>query len=112
VEHGERVFLAAAIHARYAGRLDDPCLAPAIDLLAADARRRAQILGRATLLGYRLSGGVPEMLESARLQVTAERVRLEVGRMARAPDSEVVRDRLELLAVAAGARRVELVERP
>ena len=112
IDHTERVFLATAIHARYAGRPDDPRLLPAIDLLTPSVRRRAQILGRTLLLGYRLSGGVPDILEGARLQIDADTVRLEVGRAARVPDSEVVSDRLQLLAEAAGIKHAQIVEVP
>jgi exopolyphosphatase/guanosine-5'-triphosphate,3'-diphosphate pyrophosphatase len=110
IDHAERVFLAAAVQARYAGRPDAAWLEPAIRLLPAGARRRAQILGRAILLGYRLSGSVPEILANARIDIRADRVLLEVARAARVPDSEVVGDRLKLLAQAVGVRRVEIVE--
>ena len=110
VEHAERAFIAAAIHARYVGKPEAPYLSPAIDLLAPPVRRRALILGRAILLGYRLSGGAPSVLAGSRLVVSAERLRLEVGRQGRAPDSEVVGERLKLLANAIGARRSEIVE--
>ena len=110
LDHVERVFLAAVIHARYAGRADDPALAPAIDVLPAGARRRALILGRVLLLGYRVSGGVPEILASAHLQIGANVVRLAISKVARVPDSEVVRDRLSLVASAVGVRRTEIVE--
>ncbi|HET6222026.1 MAG TPA: hypothetical protein VFE11_07665 [Dongiaceae bacterium] len=110
VEHIERVFIATAIHARYSGELDDHRLSPAIGLLPAEERRRAQILGRALLLGYRLSGSVPEILDNARLRIDRNRVRVEVSKRARVPDSEVVVDRLKLLASALGLRRTEVVE--
>ena len=110
LDHAERVLIAAAIHARYAGKPDDRWLTPAIGLLPPSGRRRAQILGRAILLGYRLSGGVPQILDDARLRVLADEVRLEVGSAARVPDSEVVGDRLALLAQAIGVRRTEVVE--
>ena len=110
VEHAERVFIATAIHARYSGDLDDVRLSPAIALLPADDRRRAQILGRALLLGYRLSGSVPAVLDNARLRIDRNRIRLEVVKKARVPDSEVVADRLQLLASAVGTRRTEVVE--
>ncbi len=42
VEHPERVFIAAAIHARYAGRPEAKWLSPAIDLLSPALQRRAQ----------------------------------------------------------------------
>ena len=110
VTHPERVFVAAAIHARYVGRPDAPWLSPAIKLLKPAERRRAQILGRAILLAYRFSGGVPAVLESARLRIDPDRVRLEVAAAARAPDSEVVTDRLKLLASAIGVKLSEVVD--
>jgi exopolyphosphatase / guanosine-5'-triphosphate,3'-diphosphate pyrophosphatase len=110
VTHPERVFIAATIHARYAGKPDAPWLGPAIRLLAPAERRRAQILGRAILLAYRFSGGVPAVLEGARLRVEPNSVRLEVAAAARAPDSEVVSDRLKLLANAIGVKRSEVVD--
>jgi exopolyphosphatase / guanosine-5'-triphosphate,3'-diphosphate pyrophosphatase len=109
VDHAERAFIATAIHARYAGRPDAPWLGPASGLLTIGMRSRAQILGRAILLAYRFSGGVPEVLAGARLRIESDSVRLEVGAAARAPDSEVVGDRLKLLAAAMGLRRGEIV---
>ncbi|MGD0639876.1 MAG: Ppx/GppA phosphatase family protein [Roseiarcus sp.] len=109
VDHAERVFIATAIHARYAGEPDAPWLSPSDSLLTPAMRRRAQILGRAILLAYRFSGVVPAVLASARLRIEPDRVRLEVGAAARAPDSEVVGDRLKLLATAIGVRRAEIV---
>ena len=50
------------------------------------------------LLAYRFSGGVSGLLATARLQLEADRVRLEVGSAARAPDSDAVAERLRLLA--------------
>ena len=111
LDHADRVFIAAAIHARYAGRPDAPWLNPAIGLLSPASQRRAQILGRAILLAYRFSGAVPAVLASARLRIEADCVRLEVASAARAPDSEVVVDRLRLLASAVGVPRSEIVVR-
>ncbi len=111
LDHAERVFIAAAIHARYAGRPDAPWLTPAIGLLSPSSQRRAQILGRTLLLAYRFSGAVPAVLASARLRIEADCVRLEVASAARAPDSEVVVERLRLLASAIGVPRSEIVVR-
>jgi exopolyphosphatase / guanosine-5'-triphosphate,3'-diphosphate pyrophosphatase len=110
IDHAERVFLAATIHARYAGNADDSRLSPAIGLLSDSARRRSRILGLAMLLGYRISGAVPDILEGARLVIGTDCVRLEVGAAARVPDSEVVTSRLQLLASAAGIGRIEIAE--
>jgi exopolyphosphatase/guanosine-5'-triphosphate,3'-diphosphate pyrophosphatase len=108
--HPERAFLAAVIHARYAGATDDPALMPAISLLTPNMRRRALILGRVLLLGYRLAGGVAHILETARLHIGADAVRLDIAKAARFPDSEVVADRLKLVANAVGVRRTEIAQ--
>ena len=111
LDHSERVFIATAMQARYADGLDAPYLSPAVGLISPSARRRAQILGRAILLAYRISGGAPAVLEASRLHAESTRVRLEVGKAARAPDSEVVGERLKLLAKALGVNQFEIVER-
>jgi exopolyphosphatase/guanosine-5'-triphosphate,3'-diphosphate pyrophosphatase len=110
IDHPERVFLAAIIHARYGGDPGDPALAPTLAVLSAALRRRALILGRVMQLGYRLSGSVPEILASARLHISADSVRLDVGGDARVPDSEVVADRLRTVALAVGVSRSEIRE--
>jgi exopolyphosphatase/guanosine-5'-triphosphate,3'-diphosphate pyrophosphatase len=81
-----------------------------MNLLSRGQRRRAQILGRAILLGYRFSGGVPDVLAGSRLSIGDECIRLEVSRAARVPDSEVVAGRMKLLAAAVGAKRFEVTE--
>ncbi len=111
VDHPERVFIAASIHACYAGRPDARWLSPAIGLLSPASQLRAQILGRTIQLAYRFSGVVPSVLASARLRLQADCVRLEVAAAARAPDSEVVVDRLRWLAAAIGVKRTEIVVR-
>ena len=104
ITHPERVFLGAAIHARYGGKPDEPALAPAIDLLTPSQLRRAQILGRALLLGYRFSGSVPEILDGARLRIGADEVCVEVQSSESVPDSDAVRARLKQLAKAVGVQ--------
>ena len=100
VDHAERVFVASAIHARYMGRPDAPWLSPALNLLMPDAQRRAQILGSAIGVAYRLSGGVPDVLASFRLRLEADCIFLEVGEDARVPIGEAVGERLQHLAAA------------
>lgn len=102
VSHPERAFLAAALHARHSGKVDDPLLAGAKRVLPASALRRAQILGRALQLGYRFSGSVPSILEEARLEVGPAAVRLHVHGPDAAPDSDAVQARLLQLAKALG----------
>jgi exopolyphosphatase/guanosine-5'-triphosphate,3'-diphosphate pyrophosphatase len=52
---------------------------------------------------------VASVLATARLVIEADCVRLEVASAGRAPDSEVVNDRLKLLAAAIGVRRNEII---
>lgn len=108
VDHGERLWLAAAIHARYAGRTDDPALAGAFARIDPRMLQRARVLGSAMLVGYRFSGSVPEILEGSRLVLERARVVLQVGAAARAPDSEALLARLRLLARAAGVKHAVL----
>ena len=106
--HPERVFVASAVHARYGGKLDDSYVQAAAALLPRSARRRAQILGRAITLAYRLSAGMPRVLDASRLCIDSDMIRLEVGEAARVPDSEAVSDRLKLLATAIGMDRYRI----
>ncbi|MDX7953950.1 Ppx/GppA family phosphatase [Lichenihabitans sp. Uapishka_5] len=105
ITHAERAYLASCIHARYGGKFDDPYLGPAQALLSKAARRRAQVLGRAISLAYRISAGMPPVLAGSRLTVASDCVHLAVGEAARVPDSEAVADRLKLLASAIGLKK-------
>jgi exopolyphosphatase/guanosine-5'-triphosphate,3'-diphosphate pyrophosphatase len=109
VDHAERVYLAAIVHARYGGKIEDSVLQPAISLISPARHRLAQILGRTLLLGHRLSGSVPEILNHARVRFAPDRVLLEVSDTADMPDSDAVRSRLNYLAKAVGVRRSEIM---
>ena len=108
LDHAERAFLALALHARYAGRLDAAYLSGALSLLRPGERRRAEVLGRAILLAYRLSGGTPGVLADSRLSVEEDRLRLSVSHAARVPDSEAVSERLSMLAATLGLKAHEV----
>jgi exopolyphosphatase / guanosine-5'-triphosphate,3'-diphosphate pyrophosphatase len=108
IDHRERAFLASVIHARYGGKPDDSYLGPASDLLSKAGRKRAQVLGRAILLAYRISAGMPKVLAGSRLKIDSDCVHLEVDPSARVPDSEAVLDRLKLLASAVGVKRFRI----
>ena len=110
IDHAERLWLAAAVYARYNGDFAAPAMQPAKDVLSPAQLRRAEILGRAMLLAYRFSGSVPEILETARLKIETDRVCLETSDAVRAPDSDAVRTRLRQLARALGVPNAEIVE--
>jgi exopolyphosphatase/guanosine-5'-triphosphate,3'-diphosphate pyrophosphatase len=111
VDHPDRVFLAAALHFRYDYKSDAPWLEPSIRLIGDGARRRARILGSALRLAYRFSGASQKVLDGARLRTEGDRLVLEVAPAARAPDSEVVAERLRWLASAMGLRGGAVEER-
>ncbi len=112
VDHAERVFVAAAVHARYAGRADAPWLIAGDrpDLAGASAPGADSRVARSCSPTASPARFRP-CFESARLRLDADCVRLEVSPAARAPDSEVVVDRLRFLAAAVGAKRTEIVVR-
>lgn len=109
IDHPERVFVAAVVHARYGGGTGDPTTAAALALLSPAQLRRARILGRTLRLGHRLSGCVSEILESASLHVEAGAVRLVVRAGAGIPDSETLRSRLQDLAKVLRVPEAEIV---
>jgi len=102
------VYLAATVHARHSGKPDDPVLAAAGEMVHPSLLRRAQILGRAMQLGYRLSGSVPAILDSARLLIDGNAARVEVRGLDNFPDSDAVQARLGQLAKAVGVAETEL----
>ncbi len=110
IDHLERVWLAAVVHARYGEAVVDPATAAARALLSAAQRRRARILGRALRLGHRVSGCVGEILEATALHIGAGGVRLEIRSTAGIPDSDTLRSRLQDLAKALRVAKAEITE--
>lgn len=83
VTHAERVFLAAAIHYRYAGKravLEDN---PIFHLIDEDQHNLAQMLGLSLRLGAKLSGRSPALLDRYSLTVGPDVIRLEVDESVR-----------------------------
>src|SRR3954468_22907898 len=106
--HPERVFIGATLYARHGGKPDDPVIQKALTLITPSIHRRAQILGRALQLGHRFSGSVPYILDTARLRITTDAVRLEVAEGAEdIPDSEAVQARMKQLAKILGVPKTE-----
>jgi exopolyphosphatase / guanosine-5'-triphosphate,3'-diphosphate pyrophosphatase len=109
ISHSERAFLAIAIMARYGGKPD--AVADRIDgLLSPSQLRRAEILGRALVLGHRFSASVPEILLQSRIRIEADNVRLEILDAESVPDSDAVQTRLRQLAKVMGVEAAEVVE--
>jgi exopolyphosphatase/guanosine-5'-triphosphate,3'-diphosphate pyrophosphatase len=109
VTHGELVFLAYALFIRYGGKRDDAAIQPMLDLLPEGWRRQAEILGDALSLAYRLSGGVPDLLDGTRLELHGRELRLHLGLDDVAPDLDALQPRLDRLATALEASRARIV---
>jgi len=109
ITHRERAYLAVAILARYAGKMDGKVKARIDGLLTPFEIQRAEILGRALLLGHRFSASVPEILEHSQLRIDQDAVRLEVLNPESVPDSDAVQSRLRQLAKTIGIQGAEIV---
>jgi exopolyphosphatase/guanosine-5'-triphosphate,3'-diphosphate pyrophosphatase len=100
--HPERAFIAHAIFTRYEGRPDDLFIRPILGLLPEPDRRRAELLGAALQLGYRISAAVPDLLETSRLEIAGEALHLHLPAPDAEPDPDILRPRLRAVAKALG----------
>ncbi len=102
LEHAARGWLALAVYARYRGDPARPLAREALALAGADAER-AQLLGHALQLAYRLSGATAHLVAASRLERTGDRLTLVVPEDGSLPLGDSVERRLETLAKACGA---------
>lgn len=96
--HAERAFIAFTVFVRYEGNPDDPFIRPIMALLPDGGRRRALLLGAALQLGYRVSAAVPDLLETSRLEIAGDELRLHLPAPDAAPDPDILRPRLRAVA--------------
>ena len=104
--HGERAFLGLAVFARYGGELATSAAAKRLGpLLGEDGRQRAEILGRAMRLGYRLSAGSSELLARTRLKYRTQggKLLLRIDETGSPPVGGAVEQDLAALAKTLGA---------
>ena len=102
VDHAERVFIAAALHARYGGATDDPAKALTRSLLDDATAADARALGLALRLAYTLSGGALELLDQVRLTREPTGIALELPPTGSLFVGEAVQRRLDALGRALG----------
>jgi exopolyphosphatase/guanosine-5'-triphosphate,3'-diphosphate pyrophosphatase len=104
LDHAGRVFIAAALHARYGGNADDPALVQVRPLLDPAMFTRARSLGVAFRLGYTLTGGAPGLIRDTSLSLEGDVVMLTVPEHTAIYTGEAVQRRLEALGRALGRR--------
>ena len=109
IDHAERAFLAYAVFIRYEGHPDDLFIRQILTLLPEAERRRAELLGAALQLGYRISAAVPDLLATSRLRIAGDELRLDLPAPDAAPDPEILKPRLRAVAKALGLSRTGVV---
>jgi exopolyphosphatase/guanosine-5'-triphosphate,3'-diphosphate pyrophosphatase len=102
INHQERVFIAAALHARYGGAADDPIKAATLPLLDDRAAAEARSLGLALRLAYTLCGGALELLDQVELTRDGDMLALELPAAGSLFQGEAVERRLNALGRALG----------
>ncbi len=100
LDHDERVFLAAAIAARYGAELDHQTFEPVLSLLDEATRQRAAVLGLGLRLAYSLTAGTPSVLARTALERSGQRLTLKLAKGDEAMFGEAVQRRLEALGRA------------
>ena len=103
ITHGERAFIALALHARYGGRATVDLAAP-LELLDEESLAAARAAGLAYRLGYTISGGVPGLLHGVTLAQSDGAVVLSFAQSGAGRFGESVQRRLDALARALGRR--------
>ena len=104
IDHGERVFVALALHVRYGGRPDDGLVAPYLVLLSRRAFRHAEALGHALRLAHRISAGCPDLLKRSALEVDDKRISIRLPGGGAAPDPSRIERSFERLCAATRRR--------
>jgi exopolyphosphatase / guanosine-5'-triphosphate,3'-diphosphate pyrophosphatase len=115
IDHGSRVFAAAAVAVRYAGGLEPFASEPVLRLIDESAMARAVVLGLALRLAYSLSGATPKLLAETSLRLSDGRLTLTLPKNGDSMSGEAVDRRLEALGralakpVATASQRVRKV---
>jgi exopolyphosphatase/guanosine-5'-triphosphate,3'-diphosphate pyrophosphatase len=109
VDHAGRAAIAATVLTRYEGALDERAVRPMLGLLSGAELGRAQTLGRAMQLAYRLSGGVPAVLASTWIEIAGGSLVLHLPEPDLVPEPTGLRVRLEVLARSLGIDEFRMV---
>jgi exopolyphosphatase/guanosine-5'-triphosphate,3'-diphosphate pyrophosphatase len=102
IEHGERVFAAAAVAARYAGTLEPIAGEAVLRLIDEPRLSQALVLGLALRLAYSLSGATRTLLRETSLRLAGDRLTLVLPKNGGVMYGEAVDRRLEALGRAIG----------
>ena len=110
IDHAERVFLASTMYARYGGMIGDRLSKAADWVLTPDEIERARLLGCTLRLANALTGGVPALLETTRLERTDDALVLSLPSGPQSLDGDAIERRLEAVAKILGTgSRIEML---
>ena len=104
LRHDERAFLGYTAFVRYGGDPGAPEARPLHRLMSERLRHRAEVIGEAVRLAFRISGGAPSVLARSALIVDGDRLSLRLPDDGASPFDEAVARQLEALAATAGMR--------
>lgn len=90
LSHEERAFIAFSLFLRYRGAKSDPVVEPVKRLLPQPLRQRAKVLGMALALAYRISAGLPSLLQESTLSWEGETLVLNLPGYDTAPSGDAV----------------------
>ncbi|MCY4549862.1 MAG: Ppx/GppA family phosphatase [Defluviicoccus sp.] len=110
LEHDQRGFLSYVAFVRHGGDPAAPEAQAAHRLMTQRQRHRAELIGEAMRLAFRVSGGAPGVLARAALSLDGDRLTLALPEDGSSPLDEPVSRQLEALAAAAGMRPGRIVE--
>jgi exopolyphosphatase/guanosine-5'-triphosphate,3'-diphosphate pyrophosphatase len=106
IDHGERVFVATVLHARYGGAADAAVKDETRRLIGDADHVSARAIGLALRLGYVLSGGAPDVLTRTRLALRDNEVTLDAPEGDPLWSGETVQRRLDAVGRAFERRGV------
>jgi len=104
ISHTERAFVALSLYLRYGGRPEDGIVTPYRPLLSKRAVRRAEVLGLALRLAYRISSGNPALLMQSSLSVKDGRLAVTLPPNGAAPDDSRIATTIKRLCAASSLK--------
>ena len=106
IEHGERVFVATALHARYGGQADAPIRDETKRLMPEHDHAVARAIGLTMRFGYTLCGGAAGVLTRTRLALRDAEIVLQASEEDPLWSGETVQRRLDAVGRAFDRRGV------
>jgi exopolyphosphatase/guanosine-5'-triphosphate,3'-diphosphate pyrophosphatase len=100
ISHTERAFIALSLYLRYGGKPQDEIVTAYNSLLSKRAIRRAEVLGLALRLAYRISGGSPTLLMQSSLVINDGRLSVMLPPNGAAPRNSRIISTIKLLCAA------------